>query len=361
MATRTRSPGLPGDDGLLAYDLDGSGKIENGSELFTPGFAGGHSPTGWPRWPALDSNHDGVIDAQDPAFANLMVWQDLNHDGVSDAGELKSLADLGIASINLGAAGSNAFIDGQAILGEGSFTYTDGTTGAFVEVDFDAALGNTEAANDDEYDDGLDAEHEADNRATANNAAALAASVGFGVATAAASAAAADPLHADDAGVALTGDSTAPAGGLAADGPDGSEAPVIDPLHGTPGDETTHDDGGSTGIDAPDAHSLAPVDSEATPSPIESLAAAPAGSDDQPNTTIITPDGQPAHAEAASTADHQSVPSSGAAFEELKAEPLPEVKSLVDQDTTATTPVAAALHASLADRARHAQRARHQS
>ena len=292
-----------------------------------------------------------MIDAQDAAFANLMVWQDLNHDGVSDAGELKSLADLGIASINLATAGSNAFIDGQAILGEGSFTYADGSTGSFVEVDFDAALGNTEAANDDEYDDGLDAEHEADNRATANNAAALAASVGFGVATAAASAVAADPLHADDASVALSGDGTAPASGLAADGPDGSEAPVIDPLHGTPGDETTHDDGGSTGSDAPDAHSLAPVDSEATPSPIESLAAAPAGQRRSANnTTIITPDGQPAHAEAASTADHQSVPSSGAAFEELKAEPLPEVKSLVDHDATATTPVAAALHASLAER-----------
>ena len=76
----------------------------------------------------------------------------------------------------------------------------------------------------------------------------------------------------------------------------------------------------------------------------------PPDSDDQPNTTIITPDGQPAHAEAASTADHQSVPSSGAAFEESKAEPLPEVKSLVDHDATAATPVAAALHASLAER-----------
>ena len=188
-----------GEDGFLAYDLDGSGRIESGRELFTPGFAGGHYADGLAALASLDSNHDGVIDAQDAAFANLVVWQDLNHDGVSDAGELKSLADLGIASINLGAAGSNGYIDGQAVLAEGSFTYADGSTGSFVEVDFDAALGNTEAANDDEYDDGLDAEHEADNRTTANNAAALAASVGFGVATAAASAVAADPLHLDDA------------------------------------------------------------------------------------------------------------------------------------------------------------------
>ena len=42
----TNSPGPPGDDGILAYDLDGSGKIENGSELFTPGFAGGHYADG---------------------------------------------------------------------------------------------------------------------------------------------------------------------------------------------------------------------------------------------------------------------------------------------------------------------------
>ena len=29
----------------------------------------------------LDTNHDGVISAQDPGFSQLMIWQDVNGDG----------------------------------------------------------------------------------------------------------------------------------------------------------------------------------------------------------------------------------------------------------------------------------------
>jgi hypothetical protein len=50
---------------------------------------------------AFDSNHDGRFDAQDAKFTQFSVWQDANQNGVSDAGEVRSLADWGIASINL--------------------------------------------------------------------------------------------------------------------------------------------------------------------------------------------------------------------------------------------------------------------
>jgi hypothetical protein len=50
---------------------------------------------------AFDSNRDGVFDAQDAQFDEFKVWQDANQNGVSDAGEVRSLADWGIASINL--------------------------------------------------------------------------------------------------------------------------------------------------------------------------------------------------------------------------------------------------------------------
>jgi hypothetical protein len=50
---------------------------------------------------AFDSNRDGVFDAQDAQFAEFKVWQDANQNGVSDAGEVRSLADVSIASINL--------------------------------------------------------------------------------------------------------------------------------------------------------------------------------------------------------------------------------------------------------------------
>jgi hypothetical protein len=50
---------------------------------------------------AFDSNRDGVFDAQDAQFAEFKVWQDANQNGVSDAGEVRSLVDWGISSINL--------------------------------------------------------------------------------------------------------------------------------------------------------------------------------------------------------------------------------------------------------------------
>ena len=102
-----------GNDGILAIDLDGSGRIENGTEIFSPRFAGGHFDDGLAALATLDSNHDGRIDSADAAFAKLLVWQDLNHNGVSEAGELTSLTDQGIAGISLDTTPGNSQIDGR--------------------------------------------------------------------------------------------------------------------------------------------------------------------------------------------------------------------------------------------------------
>ena len=128
-------------NGILALDLNGSGKIESGNELFTPTFNGGHFANGIAALASLDTNHDGVIDAKDPAFSQLLVWQDANHNGVSDAGELTKLSDLGITSINLTAMSGTAPINGQEIPATGTFTYANGSQGSFVEANLDASLG----------------------------------------------------------------------------------------------------------------------------------------------------------------------------------------------------------------------------
>ncbi|WP_189635561.1 VCBS domain-containing protein [Rhizobium grahamii] len=133
-----------GSDGILAYDVDGNGKIDNGSEIFSPHFAGGSYVDGLAALSTLDSNRDGKIDAADEAFSKLTVWQDLNHNGITDSGELSSLADHSISSISLDANASNSEINGQSILADGSYTLTDGSTGHFVEVAFDTTLGGSE-------------------------------------------------------------------------------------------------------------------------------------------------------------------------------------------------------------------------
>ncbi|MGJ8569716.1 MAG: tandem-95 repeat protein [Hoeflea sp.] len=131
------------EDGVLAVDLDGSGIIENGSELFSEVFNGGSHTDSLAALATLDSNGDGVIDAQDAEFDNILVWQDANSDGISQAGELQTLAERGIESIDLNAAAVHQVVNGNTIFAEGIYTKAAGGTGTYVGV----SLG---AANDDD-------------------------------------------------------------------------------------------------------------------------------------------------------------------------------------------------------------------
>ena len=74
------------------------------------------------------------------------MWQDSNHNGIADAGELSSLADNGITAINLNATPADGSIDGQELQAQGSFSYANGTTGTFVEVDLSTA-GSTDVGS----------------------------------------------------------------------------------------------------------------------------------------------------------------------------------------------------------------------
>jgi VCBS repeat-containing protein len=133
-------------DGMLAMDRNGNGRIEDGSELFTPTFGNGEFASGGDALASLDSNGDGLIDASDAAFAELFIWRDLDANGITGADELASLDDWGISSIAVPAAPDDREIDGQAVVGSGSFTWADGSAGEYVEVALDIRLG---AAADD--------------------------------------------------------------------------------------------------------------------------------------------------------------------------------------------------------------------
>jgi len=124
-----------GQDGVLVMDLDGSGKIENGAEVFSPYFGAGGFTDALDALSSLDLNGDGIIDAQDAAFADLRVWVDANQDGVSQDGELFGLNDLEIASIDLNAQPAGYQIDGQTIFAEGQYTLSSGESRPYVAVD----------------------------------------------------------------------------------------------------------------------------------------------------------------------------------------------------------------------------------
>ena len=95
------------DDGLLAVDRNGDGAINDAFELFgtNPRVLNG-DPLGryefaFALLADFDSNGDRVIDVADAGFEALRIWRDLDQDGVSDIGELQTLAEAGLQSINL--------------------------------------------------------------------------------------------------------------------------------------------------------------------------------------------------------------------------------------------------------------------
>lgn len=93
------------DDGFLAFDRNGNGQIDDGSELFgdaTP-LNGGTAPHGFEALYSLDraGNRNGWIDAGDPVYQHLVLWFDDDHDGFSQRSELRPLQALGVLAIEV--------------------------------------------------------------------------------------------------------------------------------------------------------------------------------------------------------------------------------------------------------------------
>ena len=135
------------DDGLLAWDKNGNGKIDNGGELFgnnTLLASGAKAANGFAALAELDSNHDGKIDANDTAFTQLRVWKDGDSNAVVADGELLSLAAAGVQSINVSfTSQTQTDAQGNQHLQTGQYTRTDGSTRAVDDVWFGADTART--------------------------------------------------------------------------------------------------------------------------------------------------------------------------------------------------------------------------
>jgi Ca2+-binding RTX toxin-like protein len=115
---------IAGGDGLLAIDLNEDGYINDHSELF--GDQNG-SPNGFSALAAYDTNSDGYITSADTQFGDLLVWVDANADGYSQEGELYTLSELNITSIDLGYSNVSYTISGNEIKQESTFTINGNT------------------------------------------------------------------------------------------------------------------------------------------------------------------------------------------------------------------------------------------
>ena len=139
---RTAGGWVAADDGLLALDLNGDGRIGHGGELFGDNTLlpdGSPAENGYAALAQYDANQDGVIDSQDAVFERLRVWRDLNQDGVSQEGELFSLSQLNISSLNLTHQNANRNLgNGNSLAQSGSYTRADGSQGSMGDLLLDA-------------------------------------------------------------------------------------------------------------------------------------------------------------------------------------------------------------------------------
>ncbi|WP_094160434.1 calcium-binding protein [Thiomonas delicata] len=139
-AIKTGTAWVGADDGMLAWDRNGNGSIDGGAELFgdeTVLASGQKAADGFAALAELDRGSvvdgqligagDGVFDARDAQYANLRVWRDLNQDGISQAGELKTLAESGVQSIQLGSTAVNTSYGDAQLVQKGSYTRADGS------------------------------------------------------------------------------------------------------------------------------------------------------------------------------------------------------------------------------------------
>lgn len=126
---REQTGWISGKEAILAIDKNENGKIDNQSEMF-----GSTEKTGVEELRELDTNGDGIINAQDSDFNKIRLWQDLNENGVTDEGELKTLAEAGIESIYTSAYKINSLNNNNIITEKATIQYTDGSTKDLYDV-----------------------------------------------------------------------------------------------------------------------------------------------------------------------------------------------------------------------------------
>ncbi|MGB0835436.1 MAG: tandem-95 repeat protein [Psychrobium sp.] len=138
------------DDGLLVLDVNNDGIINNTSELIgqdTIKSDGQRALDGYDALRDLDSNRDGVFNADDEAWSQMQVWQDRNSDGISQQDEMLTFLQAGVNEISLQSE-STSINDNGNIIGE-TGTYIDNNGNEQQIADVWLAYQEVEVSTDD--------------------------------------------------------------------------------------------------------------------------------------------------------------------------------------------------------------------
>jgi hypothetical protein len=126
-------------DGLLVWDKNSDGVINDGSELFGEGSImpdGTRAVTGYEALTVFDINFDKQVDKTDQKFNQLKIWKDQNSNAITEFGELESLNDHGIESLSLDYYSSNLVDNGNLVGLMGSYTTDTGEVRTMGDVWF---------------------------------------------------------------------------------------------------------------------------------------------------------------------------------------------------------------------------------
>lgn len=117
------------------------GTDDNGQaqvELLGENTQGSMGSNGFTQLSDYDSNGDGVFNASDDAYNNgaIKTWHDVDGDGVVDDGELKTLSDSHVKSINLGFGYQEGHVNGNLVPFHSTVTLNDDTVRNIYDVLF---------------------------------------------------------------------------------------------------------------------------------------------------------------------------------------------------------------------------------
>ncbi len=128
-----RAGWVSADDAFLAIDLNENGEIDSAAELF-----GSVDTDGFTQLAVYDSNGDGVIDANDAVWDDLILWRDLDLSGTASEGEFFTMDDYDIVSIDLAGVSEVSYqLAGHDVSHESTVTFSDMSTSDIVDVWFD--------------------------------------------------------------------------------------------------------------------------------------------------------------------------------------------------------------------------------
>ena len=127
------------EDGLLVFDRNNDGIINDGSELFGSAtvLANKQQATdGFVALAELDSNKDQLLTSADKEWNELKVWVDKNSDGVSAKEELLTLDSLNITKLNLTSEQVTIKDNGNLVGLVSNYQTSDGATHELADVWF---------------------------------------------------------------------------------------------------------------------------------------------------------------------------------------------------------------------------------